>query len=397
VFVCNTWIGQWTQTPLTSFSSMPIELTWPQALSWRMRRHHLIERAPRDRMLGVVGRIGGLHAQVMSSAELTLHARVEDLEPEAVPQALWEDRSLVKLWAMRGTLHLLPAAELDTWLGALGNYDHYLKPVWLRNFEISREQLERLIEAIGEALDGEVRTREELGADIARIAGSPELAEKVQGSWGVYLKPASFRGRLCFASNHGQRVRFTRPDAWLKRELRQADPEEARREVTRRHLGAFGPAAREDLARWWGVQPAQGGRMLDALGDEIVAVDVEGTAGWMLREHAEEAAAERPASRLVRLLPGFDTWVIGAARDAAALLDPAEKKRVYRTAGWISPVVLVNGRIEGVWKHERKGRRLTVAVEPFGKLPKRARTGVQAEAERLAGFLGGALELSWKA
>lgn len=106
-----------------------MELAWPQALTWRMRRHHLIERAPREAMLDVVARIGGVHAQVMSSAELTLHVRVDGLGREAVAEALWERRSLVKLWAMRGTLHLLPAAELDTWLGAFGTYDHYLKPV----------------------------------------------------------------------------------------------------------------------------------------------------------------------------------------------------------------------------------------------------------------------------
>jgi uncharacterized protein YcaQ len=376
---------------------MAIELSWPQALTWRMRRHHLIDRAQPTEMLDVTGRIGGLHAQVMSSAELTLHARVEGLEREAVAEALWEERSLVKLWAMRGTLHLLPAAELDTWLGALATYDHYLKPAWLRGFEITEEQLEQLIEAIGESLDGELRTREELGAAVARVTRSPELEAKVQGSWGPYLKPASFRGRLCFGPNDGQRVRFTRPDSWLGRELALPEPAEALREVTRRHLGAFGPAAREDLARWWGVQPAQGGRMLEALGEEVAAVDVEGTAGWMLREHAVEAAAEEPAERLVRLLPGFDMWLIGASRDAAALLDPAEKKRVYRNQGWISPVLLLNGRIDGVWKHERRGRRLTVTIEPFGKLPKWARAGVEAEAERLAGFLGGALELSWTA
>ena len=373
---------------------MVIELSWPQALAWRMRRHHLLERASRDQMLDVVARIGGLHAQVMSSAELTLHARVEGLEREAVAEALWQQRSLVKLWAMRGTLHLLPATELDTWLGAFGTYDHYLKPVWLRNFEITREQLEALIDAIGEALDGHLLTRGELGAAVARIAGSPELAEKVQGSWGPYLKPASFRGRLCFGPNDGQRVRFTRPDAWLGRPVETAASEEALREVARRHLGAFGPAAREDLARWWGVQPAAGGRMLRALGEEIVEVDVEGTPGWMLREHAEEAAAAEPA-RVARLLPGFDMWTIGAARDAAALLDPAEKKRVYRDQGWISPVLLVDGRMDGVWKHERKGKRLVVAIEPFGKLPKWARAEAEADAERLAGFMGGALELSW--
>jgi uncharacterized protein YcaQ len=375
---------------------MPIELTWPQALAWRMGRHHLVERAPRDRMVDVAARIGGLHAQVMSSAELTLWARVEGLEREAIAEALWEERSLVKLWAMRGTLHLLPAAELDTWLGALGTYEHYLKPGWLRGFGISRDELEELVDAIDAALDGDLLTREGLGAAVARITRLPALEEKVQGSWGPYLKPASFRGRLCFGPSDGQRVRFARPDAWLGRELDGADSAEALREVTRRHLGAFGPAAREDLARWWGVQPARGGRMLAALGEELVAVDVEGSAGWMLREHAEEAAAAKPA-RLARLLPGFDMWVIGAARDAAALLDPAEKKRVYRNQGWISPVLLVNGRMDGVWRHERKGKRLLVTIEPFGKPPKWARTQAEAEAERLAGFLGGALALSWRA
>jgi hypothetical protein len=373
---------------------MALQLTWPQALAWRLRRHHLIERAPADEMLDVVARIGGLHAQVMSSAELTLHARVDGLEPDAVQRALWGERTLVKLWAMRGTLHLLPAAELGTWLGALGTYDHYLKPVWLRNFEIAREDLERLIDAIGEALDGEPLTREELGMTVARVSGSPELEHKVQGSWGPYLKPASFRGRLCFGPSEGQRVRFTKPAAWLGRELDTADGDEALRELTRRHLGAFGPASRDDLARWWGVRPAQGGRMLEVLGEEVVPVDVEGTAGWMLRDHAAEAAAAEPVE-VVRLLPGFDMWVIGAARDAAALLDPAEKKRVYRNQGWISPVLLVDGRMEGVWKHERKGKRLVLAIEPFGKVPKRVRSGAEAEAERLAGFLGGALELSW--
>jgi uncharacterized protein YcaQ len=374
---------------------MPIELTWPQALKWRMRRHHLIERAAPNQMLAVTARIGGLHAQVMSSAELTLHARVEGLEREAVARALWEERSLVKLWAMRGTLHLLPAAELDTWLGALATYDHYLKPAWLRAFEITEEQLERLVDVIGEALDGRPLTREELGAAVARIAGEPELADKVQGSWGPYLKPASFRGRLCFGPSEGQKVRFTRPDSWLGRELTPPEPEAALREVTRRHLGAFGPAARADLARWWSVQPARAGRMLEALGEEVAEVDVEGTQGWMLREHADQAAAEEPPERLVHLLPGFDMWVIGAARDAAVLLDPAEKKRVYRNQGWISPVLLVNGRMDGVWKHERKGRRLTVTIEPFGKLPKWARKEAEAEAERLRAFLGGELELSW--
>jgi Winged helix DNA-binding domain len=359
-----------------------------------MGRHQLVERAPRADLLEVVDRIGGLHAQVMSSAELTAWARVEDLEPEAVAEALWSERSLVKLWAMRGTLHLLPARTLGTWLGALGTYDHFLKGAWLRGFGISREELEALIVAIGEALDGELLTREQLGAEVARVVGTPELAEKIHGSWGAYLKPASFRGRLCFAPNAGQRVRFTAPSSWLDGRLEVVDGEAARLEVTRRYLGAFAPVSREDFARWWSVGPAPAGRMLQALGDEAVELNVDGSPRWMLRDHAAQAEAADPR-RVARLLPGFDTWVIGAARDSAAQLQAAHKKRVYRDQGWISPVLLVNGRMDGVWKHERKGKRLLVTIEPFGRVPKWARAQADAEAERLAAFLGGELAVDW--
>jgi hypothetical protein len=372
-----------------------VELMWESMLAWRMHRHQLVERAPRRSLVAVVDRIGGLHAQVMSSAELTAWARVEELSSDAIRDALWKSRSLVKLWAMRGTLHLLPARTLGLWLGALGTYDHYLKPVWLRNFDITQTELETLISAVGRALDGQLMTREQLGTEVARITRSKGVKEKVQGSWGPYLKPASFRGKLCFGPNDGQRVRFTAPSSWVRGEVDRVDRDEALQEITRRYLGAFGPGTREDLARWWGVQPARAGRMLEALRDEIVAVDVEGSAGWMLDTHATEAAAAEPV-QVARLLPGFDMWVIGAARGSAALLDPARKKRVYRDQGWISPVLLVNGRMEGVWKHERKGKRLLVTVEPFTRRQATwVREQIDAEAQRLAAFLGGALSLEW--
>ena len=85
--------------------------------------------------------------------------------------------------------------------------------------------------------------------------------------------------------------------------------------------------------------------------------------------------------------------MIGASRNAAALLEPRDKARVYRAQGWISPVVLVNGRMVGVWRQARKGRHLLVELEPFGRLPAWARTQVEAEAERLAAFLDCGLEL----
>src|SRR5918997_1305742 len=370
-------------------------LTWPEVLVWRLTRQHLGRRARREEALGVVSQICGLHAQVMSSAELTLWARVEDLEPDAIQKALWEERSLVKTWAMRGTLHLLPAAELPRWVGAQGVLKpRYHAPSWLRHFGLTREEAEALIVAIPEALADRMLTREELSQEVGRLVGSEELGDKLRDSWGALLKPAAFRGDLLFAPSVGQNVRFARPDRWLA-EWQPTETEGAAREVTRRYLAAYGPATREEFARWFGTSsPAQAGRLIEGLGEEIVSIEIEGSQAWMLAEHVSEVEVAEP-SRVVRLLPAFDHYVVAAPRDREAVLPEALKSRVYRPQGWLSPVLLVDRHMEGVWSHERKGDRLVVEIEPFTKQPEWVRRAAEEEAERLPRLLGGELEFGW--
>jgi hypothetical protein len=115
----------------------------------------------------------------------------------------------------------------------------------------------------------------------------------------------------------------------------------------------------------------------------------------MLATHAREISG-LPRLRAVRLLPAFDQYVIGASRHAGSLLPGDLRARVYRPQGWISPVLLVNGRMEGVWRHEIKGSRCQVTIEPFVKAPLWVRRGAEQEAERLATFFGCPLALSWK-
>jgi hypothetical protein len=163
-------------------------------------------------MLAVSSGLCGLHAQVLSSAALTLWARLEDFDRYAVKRALWDDHTLVKTWAMRGTLHLLPANDLRLWHAALRTSHRYRKAVFWRRFGLTLEELDRLTEAIGTALDGCLMTREELAERVGRLTGSVKLGAKLAyGSWGTILKPAAFTGVLCFGPNVGLRVRFTRP------------------------------------------------------------------------------------------------------------------------------------------------------------------------------------------
>lgn len=377
-----------------------LKLSWRQAAAWRVRRHHLDQRAPAGSMLAVASRICGLHAQVMSSAELTLWARVEDLDRRAVQRALWEERTLVKTWAMRGTLHLLPSGELPLWHAALCAGRRLMMPAWWKkNYGITIEELDRLTEAIGDALDGRLMTREELAREVGRLTGTAAFGTKLaESSWGMILKPAALSGRLCFGPSVGQCVRFTRPVTWLAGGYPQGplvDPQAASAAVVRRFLSAYGPASHRDLARWWNGGISTARQWIASLGDEVCRVDRDGAPAWMLADHAREAC-EAPPLRSVRLLPGFDQYVVAASCHAESLLPGVPRSLVYRPQGWISPILLVNGRMEGTWRHEIKGSRIEVVIEPFVKAPVWVRRAAAQEAERLAAFLGGNSNVVWK-
>ena len=366
-------------------------------LAWRMARQGLVQRAPADEWLAVAGRICGLHAQVQTSAELTLWARVEELDPAVVARALWEQRTLVRTWAMRGTLHLLPAADLATWVGAQGALrPRYETASWRKAFGMSSEEAVAVLDAIRDALDGEPLTRDELGDAVAARLGDERLGDATRGSFGTMPKLAAFRGDVCFARPRGSKVRFTRPDRWLGEDWAPAPPAAAMAGVVRRHLAVCGPATRESFARWFGMaSAAQAGRLIAGLGDEVAAVSVEGQEGWMLAADVEEAARARPGGH-VALLPAFDQYVVAAPREGTPALAAELRPRVYRAQGWLSPVLLVDGRIEGVWRHERRAGTVSVTIEPFGDPGEEVRAAAAALAQRLPAHFGDdELELSW--
>jgi Winged helix DNA-binding domain len=337
-------------------------------LAWRMRRQYLTERAPAAAALDVISTICGLHAQVMSSAEAMLQARAE-VPDDYVERALWEHGTLSKTWAMRGTLHLLVTAELPLYTGAQSALrPRTSQPTWLRHFKLTPGQAQAILDEVPRALADGPLTREQLAAQVAARSGHAELEERLSGGYGDLLKPVAFRGDLVFAPSDGQKVRFARPAPFAP-----LPTEEATEALARRFLSVYGPATREDLAKWFGMPSApMAGRWIAQLED---AVEVEG--GWMLAEHAAEAEREVPTGA-VRLLPAFDQYVVAARRDQVG---EDVRARVYRPGGWFSPVLLADGEILGVWRRDGD----VVAIEPFADVGEHVRAGAEAEAARLHG------------
>jgi hypothetical protein len=367
------------------------DLTWEQVTAWRLSKHHLLKRAPEGGLLDVATDLGGLHAQVMSSAELIAWARVDGLTPDAVRKALWEERTLVKTWAMRGTLHLLPAREFPTYVAALRTRQGYRRASWLKYFDMTLEDMDAIIEGVRVALDGRCLTRAQLSEAVGAVTGSSQVKERLRSGWGEFLKPAASNGYLCFGPSQGQAVTFVRPDQWLDT-WHEADSNDAIREVLRRYLTTYGPATRDDFARWFGWEPKYARTLFLEMARELAEVSVEGWKAMMLASKLEQLRAldEPPAG--VRLLPAFDPYTI-AYYPNSHYLDPDKKDRVYRKGAWITPVVLVNGRLAGVWDQQKKGPGVTISIEMFQPTGTGVRRGIQAEAERLGTFLGAPIQV----
>jgi Winged helix DNA-binding domain len=340
----------------------------------------------------------GIHAQVMSTTDVQVWARCSSFATGGVGRALWQERSLVRTWCMRGTLHLLTPQQFALYSAVFDPALQYT-PVWYRQFRVTPEEMERLHEALAGALEaGEPMTRRDLAAAVTARAGE-RLGARLRSSWGELLKPSGRRGLFVNGPNRGQEITYVRADRWLGGALppapASADAAAARREWLRRYLGAYGPASEEDYARWLGVRQLGPIKLaLAGLGDEAVEVRAGGRRLHALAADVEEltGCADTGAEQPVRLLPGFDPYVLGHA-DRDHLVDAEHRPLVYRTAGWISPTVLSGGRIVGTWEHRVEAGRLAVQVTPFAALTAAQRAGVQAEAERLAAFFARSLEL----
>lgn len=368
-----------------------VTLSWNHVNTWRLSQHHLLERASRQDILDVVARIGGLHAQLMSAAELTLLARVRDLSDSDVQTALWHDRTLVKTWAMRGTLHLLLARELPLYVAARSAHKLRRPQSWFQYHGVTAAELAAIVEGVRATLSETGVTREQLADAIAQRTGIPKLRELLRSGWGALLKPSAFQGDLCFGPSQGQNVTFVRPDRWIG-DWRPADPKLALQEMARRYLMAYGPATSDEFARWWGMEPGDARRLFRSLAGELAAVEVEGWSAWALDSTIERMRALE-ATDSVRLLPNFDPYTVAIARHSQYLLPEARKGRVYRPQGWISAVVLVNGRIEGVWEYNKQRAQVVVQVEMFAPPNAQVQRGIEVEASRLAGFLDTQVEL----
>ena len=346
-------------------------LSWPQVLAWRMRRQFL-EPIGSASAVEVTRRLAGIQAQVASAAELAVAVR--GAAPGEVGRALWHERTLVKTWAMRGTLHLLPADEAAAYLALMGTIRNWEKPSWQKTFGATVADLEALAAVAAEVLtDGVALTREELTAEVVTRTGSAHLADVLGSGWGTLLKPLAWWGVLCYGPSRDNRVTFAAPAHQVPGWTGLPPVPDAARTVIRAYLGAHGPATPETFDAWLTRKSSRKNDLrgwFAAQAGDLATVEVEGVRMYVLAEHVDELAATTPDGS-VRLLGGFDQYLLGAGTDATCVVPARHRAQVSRAAGWISPVVLSGGRVAGVWE-SKAGVPVVTSFEDLPDAPLRA-------------------------
>ncbi|GEM34941.1 hypothetical protein NN3_59480 [Nocardia neocaledoniensis NBRC 108232] len=341
-------------------------------------RHRLAPSARSGDPVDIARSLVVLHATDPATVYLSVGARGIDLAPADVERALYDDRALVRLLAMRRTMFVAPTELVPVLQGSCCDalaikqrktYGRYLEQAGVVDGDVQAWWSE--VEA--ETHSALLRLGAATGAQLSKAV--PRLRTQVDTAPGKpYSKPTSIttwvlvvlgaEGRIVRGRPNGgwtsSQYTWSPVETWLPRDLGPVPAAEARVDLVRRWLYAFGPAPVTDLKWWTGWTLGDVRKALAELDITEVALD-DGSTGILLTEDLDPVPAPEPWAALLPALDptpmGWQTrdWFLGP--HASALFD---------RNGNIGPSIWADGRIVGGWAQRADGEIVTRLLEDVG-------------------------------
>ena len=363
-----------------------------QIESFRLRRHHLLD-ATLAVPVTICREICGVQAQVMSAAYLQFWARNHSITRDAVKDLLFHSRTLVKTSLMRQTLHVIPADEFPLYISAQRSARLAGALRIMAKFGIDRNEGEALTSLILDTLAAGPLARPAINAAVR-----PQVSKRVRNwmdqVWSILRIPFA-EGLVCYGPEEKNQVTFVRSDQWLPK-AKTIPESTAQLLLLRKYLHAYGPANVHDFAHWAGIPMTVSRRTFADLQPELCEVSVAGEPCAILQEDLPFLTRSSVPPASVRLLPLFDPYLLAHA-EKHHLVEEMHYKRVYRNQGWISAVVLIDGRIAGTWAYEIQGKKIVLQITSFKKLQNLNRKLLEREAASVSSFLGKEFETQYLA
>lgn len=360
----------------------------------RLGVRHLLA-APGASPAQVAENLVALHATDPATVFVSIQARNPAVTVAQIEDALYQERSLLRLLAMRRTMfavpvHLAPAVQASC-VRAVGEknrklYQKFITDAghgdakWLAEVE---DEAVASLERRGEATAAEVSSDEPRLRSKVGVAEEKDYGRQTTiTTWVMALLAADgrvARGRPVGSWTSSQ-WRWSPMDKWLPGGMPDVPVEQARAELAGAWLRAFGPATAADLKWWTGWTMTQARQALAAI--DAVVVDLDGVTGYVRPDDLEPVAAPKP---WVALLPALDPTPMGW-NQREWYLGP-HGKALFDTTGNVSPTVWCDGRIVGGWAHRADG---SVAYQLLEDVGKQAVRSIERAAARLSDWLGDA-------
>lgn len=347
----------------------------------RLRSQHLTDdsRLESD-VASVAGAMCALQAQAFDAARHQVRVRSVGLTAAAVDRAFEQERSVVRTWLMRGTLHVCAADDVRWLLDVFGPAVNQFGASQRRNLGLDDATCERGVAVIRTALAGGPMARRQIRE---RLVSARVLEEPVGQTLLHLLYHAAALGVVCCGPRIGRDDSFVLLDDWVPKSP-SARGDVARAELARRYFAAYGPAGVADFAAWSGLRQSVIRAAMATISAELVEFPGPIRGLWTLGPAADIAGITRPD---VRLLGHFDTFLLGYRRRQHVGDAQAEAWIHDGGGGWIRPVICVDGWIAGGWRLEQAAGQIEIKIMPFDRISRRADSAIGREVASIGRFV----------
>jgi hypothetical protein len=350
----------------------------------RLHNQH-ITKATFEKPDEVVKWLGAVQAQDYLGSLWAVGFRMRNATEEDIEQAI-ADRTIIRTWPMRGTLHFVTPADIRWILKLLtprviaGSSRRLLQ-----EFNLDDTTFARSKELFQYALQGGKQLSRNAMYKVLEAANIPTANQR-----GLHiLCRLAQEGVICFGAREGKQQTFVLLDEWVPM-TKAMGREESLAELARRYFISHGPAMFQDFVWWSGLTTADARDGLEMAKSHLTDEVVEGKTYWL----PQAMPVVKEISPTAHLLPAYDEYLVGYT-DRSAAIDPIDSKRANFGNVIFSQTIVINGRVTGFWKRTFKKRSVVITPSLFNSLTEAENQALVVAAKRYGTFLGLSVVLDW--
>jgi len=324
----------------------------------------------------VVRWLGAVQAQDYLGSLWAIGLRMQNATQETVEQAI-ADRTIIRTWPMRGTLHFVAAADVR-WMLSLLTARIVANSRWrLKQLELDDSVFARSRKTLLRALQG----GKQLSRNAMYKALEAACITTAAGRGLHILWQLAQEGFICFGARQATHPTFALLDEWAPA-AKAKERDAALAELAIRYFNSHGPATLQDFSWWSGLTMADARHALEMAKSHLVQEVVKGRTYW-LSSSVRTAEDGQPTAHV---LPAYDEYTV-AYKDRSAVLDPLHAKRASTGNGIFNPIIVINGHVVGTWKRTLEKQSVVITPNLFSSLTKAARHALVMAAGQYGAFL----------